>query len=47
MALVHFMANRWGNCGNSKRLYFWGSKITVDDDCSHENKRSCSLEEKL
>ena len=21
----HFMANRWGNSGNSSRLYFWGS----------------------
>ena len=20
----HFMANRWGNSGNSVRLYFWG-----------------------
>ena len=20
----HFMANRWGNGGNSVRLYFWG-----------------------
>ena len=20
----HFMANRWGNYGNSERLYFWG-----------------------
>ena len=20
----HFMANRWGNSGNSGRLYFWG-----------------------
>ena len=20
----HFMANRWGNCGNSERLYIWG-----------------------
>ena len=20
----HFMANRWGNCGNSERLYFLG-----------------------
>ena len=20
----HFMANRWGNSGNSDRLYFWG-----------------------
>ena len=22
--LHHFMANRWGNSGNSERLYFWG-----------------------
>ena len=33
------MANRWGNNGNSDRLYFLGSKITADDDCSHEIKR--------
>ena len=26
---------------------FLGSKITADGDCSHEIKRSCSLEEKL
>ena len=26
---------------------FGGSKITADDDCSHEIKRCCSLEEKL
>ena len=26
---------------------FLGAKITVDDDCSHEIKRHCSLEEKL
>ena len=26
---------------------FWGSKITADGDCSHEVKRSCSLEENL
>ena len=33
----HFMANRWGNSGNSGRLYFFGgSKITADGDCSHE-----------
>ena len=30
------MANRWGNSGNSDRLYFGGSKITADDDCTHE-----------
>ena len=36
----HFMANRWGNNGNSDRLYFifLGFKITVDGDCSHEIK---------
>ena len=28
-------------------LIFWGSKITADGDCSHENKYSWSLEEKL
>ena len=33
------MGNRWGNSGNSVRLYFWGSKITADGDWSHEIKR--------
>ena len=33
------MANRWGNNENSVRLYFGGSKITADGDCSHEIKR--------
>ena len=33
------MANKWGNSGNSERLYFGGSKITADGDCSHEIKR--------
>ena len=28
--------NRWGN---SVRLYFLGSKITADGDCSHEIRR--------
>ena len=28
-----------GNNGNSGRLYFLGSKITADGDCSHEVKR--------
>ena len=32
------MENRWGNSKNSVRLYFWGSKITADGDCSHEIK---------
>ena len=43
----HFMANRWGNSGNSVRLYFWGSKITADDDCSHEIKRRLLLGRKV
>ena len=30
-----FMANRWGN---NEKLYFLGSKITTDADCSHEIK---------
>ena len=28
---------------NSDRLYFWGSKITVDGDCNHEIKRHLLL----
>ena len=28
-------------------IYFLGSKITADSDCSHEIKRHLSLEEKL
>ena len=35
----HFMGNRWGNSGNSVRLYFCGLQITADGDCSHEIKR--------
>ena len=37
------MANRWGNNGNSDKLYFGGSKITEDGDWSHEIKRSLLL----
>ena len=37
------MANRWGNNGNSERLYFLGLKITADGDCSHEIKRRLLL----
>ena len=33
------IANRWGNNGNSERLFWGGSKITADGDCSHEVKR--------
>ena len=38
------MANRWENNGNSERLYFGGSRITVDGDCSLEIKRCLLLE---
>ena len=41
------MANRWGNSGNSDRLYFLGSKITADGDCSHEIKRCLLLGRKV
>ena len=41
------MANRWGNNGNSDRLYLGGSKITADGDCSHEIKRHLLLGRKV
>ena len=37
------MANRWGNNGNSERLFLGGSKTTADGDCSHEVKRCLLL----
>ena len=43
----HFMANRWGNSGNSVRLYFWGLQITADGDWSHETKRRLLLGRKV
>ena len=41
------MGNRWGNSGNNVRLYFWGSKITADGDCSYEIKRCLLLGRKV
>ena len=41
------MANRWGNSGNSVRLYFGGSKITADGDYSQEIKRCLLLGRKV
>ena len=38
------MANRWGKSG---RLYFFGSKITADGNCSHEIKRRLLLGRKV
>ena len=40
------MGNRWGNNGNSDRLYFLSFKITADGDCSHEIKRCLLFERK-
>ena len=38
------MANRWGNNGNSERLFiFLSPKITVQGDYSHEIKRCLLL----
>ena len=42
------MGNRWGNSGNSVRLYFGGSsKITAGGDCSHEIKSHLLLGRKV
>ena len=38
------MAKRWGNSGNSDRLYCLGLQITADGDCSLEIKRCLLLE---
>ena len=37
------MANRWGDNGNSERLFLGGSKITGNGDFSHEIKRCLLL----
>ena len=34
----HFLANRWGNNGNSEVFYFLGLQNHWDGDCSHEIK---------
>ena len=41
------MGNRWGNSGNSVRLYLGGSKIPADGDCSLEIKRHLLLGRKV
>ena len=43
------MANRWGNNGNTDRLFLGGrgSKITADGDCSHEIRRLLLLGRKV
>jgi len=41
------MANRRGKSRNSDSLYFGGSKITADGDCSHGIKRHFLLGRKV
>ena len=43
----HFMANRWGNTGNSDRLFSWASKSLQMVTVAMKLKDACSLEEKL
>ena len=43
-----FMGNRWGNSGNSVRLYFWGAPKSLQMvSVEMKLKDACSLEEKL
>ena len=43
----HFMGNRWGNNGNSVRLYFWGAPKSLQMVTSAMKlKYTCSLDEK-
>ena len=44
----HFMANRWGNSGNSVRIYFWGAPKSLQMlIAAMKLKDTYSLEEKL
>ena len=43
----HFMAYRWGNNGNSERLFFWAPKSLQTVTAAMKLKDLCSLEEKL
>ena len=44
----HFMGNRWGNSGNSVRLYFWGAPKSLQIvTAAMKLKDAYSLEEKL
>ena len=43
----HLMGNRWGNSGNSVRLYFFGAPKSVPMvTAAIKLKAACSLEEK-
>ena len=43
----HSMANRWGNNGNSERLFSWAPKALQMVTAAMKLKDTCSLEEKL
>ena len=43
----HFMGNRWGNSGNSDRLFSWASKSPQMVTAAMKLKDACPLEEKL
>ena len=43
----HFMANRWGNNGNSERLFFWAPKSLQMVTAAMKLKDTYSLEGKL
>ena len=43
----HFMANRWGNNGDSERLFFWAPKSLQMVTAAMKSKDAHSLEEKL
>ena len=43
----HFMTNRWGNNGNSDRLFSWAPKSLKMVTAAMKLKDACSLEEKL
>ena len=43
----HFTANRWGNNGNSERLFPWAPKSLQMVTAAMKLKDTCSLEKKL
>ena len=43
----HFMADRWGNSGNSNRLFTWAPKSLQMVTAAMKLKDACSLEEML
>ena len=43
----HFKANRWGNNGNSDRLFSWAPKSLWMVTAAMKLKDTCSLEGKL